>query len=107
MTPTEDANFIHTIGFSNDPELRGRVRYVRLKQQNRMDITVMTVYIPREGTNHDLTGKIWDWIEEIINKLGGTSQIYIGTDANGHTQGELHEQDERKKDANYGDGQRR
>ena len=76
MIPTEDSNFIHTIAFSNDPELRGRVGYVRLMQQNRMDITVMTVYIPVEGTNHELTGEIWDWIEEISNKLEGASQIY-------------------------------
>jgi exonuclease III len=94
MIPKNDADFIHTIGYSPDPELRGRVGYVRLMQQTRMDITLITVYIPVEGTRHDLTGKIWDWVEEIINKLGGTSQIYIGTDANGHTQGELHEQAE-------------
>ncbi len=76
MIPKSDADFIHTIGFSPDPELRGRVGFVRLMQQTRMDITL---------TRHDLTGKIWDWVEEIINKLGGASQIYIGTDANGHT----------------------
>jgi hypothetical protein len=93
MIPTEDANFIHTIGFSNDNEIRGRAGFVRLLQKDRMDITVFTVYIPVEGTRQDLTGKIWDWIEEIINKLGGVSQIYIGTDANGHTQGDPHEQD--------------
>jgi len=59
-----------------------------------MDITVFTVYIPVEGSRQELTGKIWDWVEEIINELGGTSQIFIGTDANGHTQGHGHEQDE-------------
>jgi hypothetical protein len=36
-------------------------------------------------------------VEEIINKLGGTSQIFIGTDANGHTQGQKHEQDETRE----------
>jgi hypothetical protein len=36
-------------------------------------------------------------VEEIINKLGGASQIFIGTDANGHTQGQKHEQDETRE----------
>ena len=35
MLPTEDANFIQTIGFTEDRELRGRVGYIRLSRYSR------------------------------------------------------------------------
>ncbi len=85
MIPKEDMEMVHTIGYSTDKELKGRVGYVRIAKKNKMDITFMTVYAPVEGTDRQLTGKVWDWIEEIINKVKGQSIVIIGTDSNGHT----------------------
>ena len=85
MLPKEDKALIHTVGYSNDTKLRGRVGYVRIKKRNKVDITFITVYIPVESTDRELTGRIWDWVEEVINKVNGQSNVVIGTDANGHT----------------------
>ncbi len=84
MIPTRDKALIENIGAPSSQELKGRVGYVRLVNKGKLDVTIITAYIPVEGQDREISGKICEWIEEITMKLGSYSHIFITVDANGH-----------------------
>ena len=69
MITKNDKELIHTVGYTQEEKLRGRVGFVRIVKKDKVDITFITVYAPVEGTDRELTGRIWDWVEEVINKV--------------------------------------
>ena len=84
MIPIKDNTLVTKIGNPTKERLKGRVGYIRLVNKGKLDITIITAYLPVEGLDPVLTGDIWDWIGEVTAKYGGYSQIIIGTDANAH-----------------------
>ncbi len=57
MIPTRDKALIKKIGVPSSQELKGRVGYVRLVNKGKLDVTIITAYIPVEGQDRELSGK--------------------------------------------------